>query len=195
VPLFDIPVVMPYRLRDERDGALFSVQVNAVASNEASAVAATQVLVRSLGLLKHRGRTVEVLPERVKIGAMGRQIEGPYAYVLTHGSLIHHLDFPSRIDSQSGEVMGDAFTGLDPALLLGVVMDCNPLTYINTSGLASIAAHAKRIHLRLFRVSDPVRRVFQIVGLVQLLRIFPDLRSALDDLHTPQPAIPASRAD
>jgi len=186
VPLFDIPIVMPYRLRDERDGALYSVQVNAVASNEASAVAAAQALVRSLAGLKHRGRAIEALPERVKVGAIGRQIEGPYAYVLTHGNLIHHLDFPSRIDSQSGEVMGNAFAGLDPNLLLGVVMDCNPLTYINTSGLASIAAHAKRIQLRLFRVSDPVRRVFQIVGLVQLLRIFPDLRSALDDLGTPQ---------
>jgi anti-anti-sigma regulatory factor len=177
---------MPYRLRDERDGALFSVQVNAVASNEASAVAAAQALVRSLAGLKHRGRAIEALPERVKVGAIGRQVEGPYAYVLTHGNLIHHLDFPSRIDSQSGEVMGNAFAGLDPNLLLGVVMDCNPLTYINTSGLASIAAHAKRIQLRLFRVSDPVRRVFQIVGLVQLLRIFPDLRSALEDLGKPQ---------
>ncbi len=191
MPLFDIPVVMPYRLREERDGALFSVQVNAVASNEASAVAASQALVRSLGGLKHRGRTIETLPERAKIGAVGRQIDGPYAYVLTHGNLIHHLDFPPRIDSQSGEVMGDAFAGLDPNLLLGVVMDCNPLTYINTSGLASIAAHAKRIQLRLFRVSDPVRRVFQIVGLVQMLRIFPDLRTALDDLGTPLPTAPA----
>jgi anti-anti-sigma regulatory factor len=182
---------MPYRVRDERDGALFSIQVNAVASNEASAVAATQALVRSLGGLRHRGHQIEVLPERVKVGAIGRQIEGPYAYVLTNGNLIHHLDFPSRIDSQSGEVMGNAFAGLDPSLLLGVVMDCNPLTYINTSGLASIAAHAKRIHLRLFRVSEPVRRVFQIVGLVQLLRIFPDLRSALEDLNTPPQAVPA----
>jgi hypothetical protein len=33
--------------------------------------------------------------------------------------------------------------------------------------------------------------VFQIVGLVQLLRIFPDLRTALDDLNTAQPVIPA----
>ena len=191
MPLFDIPVVMPYRLRDTRDGALFSVQVNAVASTEAAAVAAAQALVRTQATLKHRGHEIEMLPERAKLGSPGRQVEGPYAYVMTHGNLIHHLDFPARIDSQSGEVMGNAFTGLDPTLLLGVVMDCHPLTYINTSGLASIAAHAKRIHLRLFRVSEPVRRVFQIVGLVQLLRIFPDLRSALQDLTTAQP-VPTS---
>lgn len=176
---------MPYRLRDASDGVLYSVQVNAVASNEASALAAAQALVRSLGAMRHRGHQIEAVPERAKLGSVGRQIEGPYAYVLTNGNLIHHLDFPARIDSQSGEVMGNAFAGLDPQLLLGVVMDCNPLTYINTSGLASIAAHAKRIQLRLFRVSEPVRRVFQIVGLEQLLRIFPDLRSALDDLVVP----------
>ncbi len=183
---------MPYRLRDDRDQALFSIQVNAVASSETSAVAAAQALIRCLAALKHRGQPIEVLPDRAKVGAVGRQIEGPYAYVLTHGNLIHHLDFPARIDSQSGEVMGNAFAGLDPNLLLGVVMDCNPLTYINTSGLASIAAHAKRIQLRLFRVSEPVRRVFQIVGLVQMLRIFPDLRTALDDLNNSAVPVPAT---
>jgi anti-anti-sigma regulatory factor len=175
---------MPYRLSTRRDGALFSVQVNAVASSETAAVAAAQVLVRTHAGVKHPGQAIELLPERAKLGSLGRVVDGPYAYVLTHGTVIHHLDFPPRIDSQSGEVMGNAFAGLDPALLLGVVMDCNPLTYINTSGLASIAAHARRIQLRLFRVSDPVRRVFQIVGLVQMLRIFPDLTSALDDLVT-----------
>jgi anti-anti-sigma regulatory factor len=186
---------MPYRLSDDRDHALYSIQVNAVASNEASAIAAAQALIRCLAQLKHPGQPVEVLPARAKVGALGRQIEGPYAYVLTHGNLIHHLDFPARIDSQSGEVMGNAFAGLDPNLLLGVVMDCNPLTYINTSGLASIAAHAKRIHLRLFRVSEPVRRVFQIVGLEKMLRIHPDLRLALDDLKTamvPTPSAPSA---
>jgi anti-anti-sigma regulatory factor len=69
-------------------------------------------------------------------------------------------------------------------------MDCHPLTYINTSGLASIAAHAKRIQLRLFRISDPVRRVLEIVGLHQMLKIFPDLKSALNDLTASQPVDP-----
>ncbi len=190
MPLFDIPVVMPYRLSDDRSAALFSVQVNTVASNEIAAVSAAKALVRTLGMLRHRGQAIEAQVERAKIGPIGRQIDGPYAYVLTHGNLIHHLDFPPRIDSQSGEVMGNAFAGLDPSLLLGVVMDCHPLTYINTSGLASIAAHAKRIQLRLFRISEPVNRVLQIVGLVQMLRIFPDLRSALEDLSLAPADVP-----
>lgn len=188
--LFEIPVVMPYRLRDDPDGTFCAVQVNTVASTEAAAVSSAQALVHNLAGLKHRGHVVETLPERIRVGSIGRPIEGPYAYVLTHGRLIDRIDFPARIDNHCGEAMGDAFAGLDPTVLLGVVMDCNPLTYINTSGLASIAAHAERIHLRLFRVSDAVRRVFQIVGLVQLLRIFPDLRSALEDLVVPQAAMP-----
>lgn len=190
MPLFDIPVVMPYRLRDDRSAAFFSVQVNTVASNEAAAIAAAKILVHALGSLRHQGKDIDVHVERAKIGSVGRQIDGPYAYILTHGNLIHHLDFPARIDSQSGEVMGNAFAGLDPSLLLGVVMDCYPLTYINSSGLASIAAHAKRIHLRLFRISEPIRRVLEIVGLFQMLKIFPDLKSALSDLSTPQPVDP-----
>jgi anti-anti-sigma regulatory factor len=190
MPLFDIPVVMPYRLRDDRNAALFSVQVNTVASNEAAAISAAKLLVHTLGSLRHHGKDIDVQVERAKVGPVGRQIDGPYAYILTHGNLIHHLDFPARIDSQSGEVMGNAFAGLDPNLLLGVVMDCHPLTYINTSGLASIAAHAKRIQLRLFRISDPVRRVLEIVGLHQMLKIFPDLKSALNDLTASQPVDP-----
>jgi anti-anti-sigma factor len=182
MPLFDIPVVVSYRLEDDRSGALFAVQVRTVASGEPAALAIAQVLTQALAALRHPGRRVELLNDRSKVGAVGQVIDGPYAYVLTHGNHIHHLTFPSRVDSQSGEVMGNAFAGLDPKTLYGVVMDCHPLSYINTAGLASIAAHAKRVRLRLFRISDPVRKVFEIVGLLQLLRIHPTLQAALNDL-------------
>lgn len=192
--LSTIPVEMPYRLSDDRTGTLFPVRVDAIAHDAAAAVAAAQALIRSLAAVRHRGRAIETIPERLRIGAVGSEVEGPYAYVLEQGDHIRHLAFPARLDNRSGEVMGDAFAGLDPTQLLGVVMDCNPLAYINTSGLASIAAHAKRIRLRLFRVSESVRRVFQIVGLTEMLRIFPDLRSALDDLALNSPTNPASSA-
>jgi anti-anti-sigma regulatory factor len=182
MPLLEFPVAIPYRLLDDRDGVHFLVQVRAIASGEPAAIATAQVLVKALASLHHRGKAVEVLIERTKVGAPGGQVDGPYVYVLTHGNHIHHLAFPPRIDSQSGEVMGNAFAGLDPKTLHGVVMDCHPLVYINTAGLASIAAHAKRLHLRLFRVSDPVRRVFEIVGLMQLLHVHSTLQSALDHL-------------
>jgi anti-anti-sigma factor len=123
-----------------------------------------------------------VLADRAKIGQVRQQIDGPYAYVLTQGNRIHHLTFPARIDSQSGESMGNTFAGIDPKTLNAVLMDCHALTYINTAGLASIAAHAKRLHLRLFRISEPVRKVFEIVGLLQMLRVHGTLQSALDSL-------------
>lgn len=189
MPSFAIPVVLPYRLRNDPKGVLVPVQVDTVASTTTAAVATAQALVHRHASLRHRSDPIEILPELVRIGTIGRMIDGPYAYVLMHGHHIRHLDFPARIDNRSGGVMGDAFAGLDPNQLLGVVMDCNPLAYINTTGLASIAAHARRIRLRLFRVPEPVRRVFEIVGLAQLLRIFPDLRSALDDLETILPPL------
>lgn len=189
MPLHDIPVVIPYRLGGDQSGALFPLQIHTVASNEAAALATAKLLSSTVASIRHPGRTLEIVSERAKCGQPARQVDGPYAYVLPIGNHIHHLDFPARIDSQSGEVMGDAFAGLDPTTLHGVVMDCHALTYINTAGLASIAGHAKRLHLRLFRVSEPVRRVFEIVGLTQLLRILPTLQAALDDLG----ADPAAR--
>jgi anti-anti-sigma factor len=65
-------------------------------------------------------------------------------------------------------------------------MDCHNLAYINTSGLANLAAHAKRIHLQLFRVSESVRRVFEIVGLLHLLKIHPTMQLALEQLSHDQ---------
>jgi anti-anti-sigma regulatory factor len=182
MPLHDIPVVVPYRLNDDRNGVLYPLQIHTVASSDAVALATAKVLAQTVASIRHPGRPIQVVGERAKSGQPARQVDGPYAYVLTTGNHIHHLDFPARIDSQSGEVMGDAFAGLDPGTLHGVVMDCHAMTYINTAGLASIAGHAKRLHLRLFRVSEPVRRVFEIVGLTTLLRILPTLQAALGDL-------------
>jgi anti-anti-sigma regulatory factor len=133
-----------------------------------------------------------VLADRAKTGQPRQQIDGPYAYVLTQGNRIHQLTFPARIDSQSGESMGNAFAGIDPKTLYAVLMDCHALTYINTAGLASIAAHAKRLHLRLFRISEPVRKVFEIVGLLQMLRVHTSLQAALDPGQRAR--VPTSRA-
>ena len=38
-------------------------------------------------------------------------------------------------------------------------------SYINSTGLAAFAAHAGRLNMRLFRVSDPIAKVFEITGL------------------------------
>jgi anti-anti-sigma regulatory factor len=182
MPLHEFPVVVPYRLRDESDGVMYSIQVHAVASADKAAVAIATLLVQGLAQIRHPGRAIEAVTDRIKIGPPRQQIDGPYAYVLTQGNRIHQLTFPARIDSQSGESMGNAFAGIDPKTLYAVLLDCHALTYINTAGLASIAAHAKRLHLRLFRISDPVRKVFEIVGLLQMLRVHTSLQAALEDL-------------
>ena len=186
MPLHDFPVIMPYRLSSATDESLYSLQIHTVVSTEAAAIATAKVLASAVASLRHPQQAFELMADRAKIGSSGRQIEGPYAYVLTKGNHLFHLDFPARIDTQAGDIMGNSFAGLDPTSLLGVVMDCHSLAYINTSGLANLAAHAKRIHLQLFRVSEPVRRVFEIVGLLHLINIHPTMQLALEQLSYDQ---------
>jgi anti-anti-sigma regulatory factor len=188
MPLYDVPVVLPYRLRDDPDGALYSIQVRTIASNAKVALSISQALVQTLATLRHPDRAIEVLSDRAKIGVIGQQIDGPYAYVINRGSHIHSLQFPARIDSHSGEIMGNAFAGIDTTTLYCVLMDCYQLSYINTAGLASIAGHTKRLRLRLFRLSDPLRKVLEIVGLMRVLNVHPTLSSALADLIAEQTA-------
>lgn len=180
MPLFDIPVVMPYRIDGDATGALYPIQVRAVASAVPAALATTMVLVQAMGRLHHPGRTVVVERERAKVGTVGRQIEGLYAYVFTRGSFIHHLAFPSRIDSQAGEQLAESLSAFTGTEIFGLVMDCAPLVYINTIGLTALSANTR--HLHLFRVPPPIARVFEIVGLDRMVRIQPNLTRALEGM-------------
>jgi anti-anti-sigma regulatory factor len=178
VPLHDFPVIMPYRAANQPDDILRPLQIQTVASEPRAALAAAQVIANALAALQSpSGATI--VNDSVKVGQSGRVIDGPYAYILTKSNRVLHYSFPARIDSEAGEAMGNFFAGLDVTNLFGVIMDCHLLTYINTSGLASLAAHAGRTRLQLFRVSEPVRRVFEIVGLVHLLKIHNSLSDAV----------------
>jgi anti-anti-sigma regulatory factor len=182
VPLHDFSVIMPYRTAHQPDEILRPLHIQAVASTPRAALATAEMIGATLAALQSPSG-VTMAQESTKVGQSGRVIDGPYAYILTKGNRVLHYDFPARIDSEAGEAMGNLFTGLDVTNLFGVVMDCHTLTYINTSGLASLAAHARRTRLQLFRVSEPVRRVFEIVGLIHLLKIHASLADALAGLE------------
>jgi anti-anti-sigma regulatory factor len=188
VPLHDFSVVMPYRAANQPDDILRSLHIQAVASAPPAALATAHIIAQTLAHLQSpSGATL--LQDSAKVGTSGRVIDGPYAYVLSKNNRVLHYDFPPRIDSEAGEAMGNFFAGLDITQLFGVVMDCHLLTYINTSGLASLAAHAGRTHLQLFRVSEPVRRVFEIVGLIHMLKIHTSLPEALQQLQQAQKSL------
>jgi anti-anti-sigma factor len=182
MPQFDIPIVIPYRLDGEAETALYSVQVKTISSSAPEAMVSAQVLTRALAALRHPDRKAILLPDRAKAGVVGPQLNGPFAYVLTRGPHIRHLSFPARIDNQLGEVIGKAFSNLEPETLYGVVIDCGELIYINSSGLASIASHLKRLRLRLFNVSPTIYNIFELVGLSHILPIHPDLATCLNGL-------------
>jgi anti-anti-sigma regulatory factor len=186
MPLFDIPVVIPYRLEGDEGGTLHPVQVRTVASGGPAALAAAEVLAMAMGQLRFPDRTIQVLRDRAKMGPIGRQINGPYAYIFTRGSLIHHIAFPARIDSQAGEFLDKTLASIGDDSAFGLVMDCAPLTFINSIGLTALSNHARNIHL--FRVPASVAKVFEIVGLDRILRIHSGLQTALDALVHDRPA-------
>jgi anti-anti-sigma factor len=181
MPLYAIPVVVPYRLDNDPDGATYTVAVEAIATQASAAQAVAQVLVRAMAQFKHRRQTAHVVTDRVQVGAPGPQIDGPYAYVFTSGNRIGHLAFPQRIDGERGHEVNQMLEGLDQTVL-GVLVDGIHLTYINSLGLAAFAHHASRLNLRMFRVSDPIAKVIEVTGLTRLIPLYPDLASALGEL-------------
>ncbi|MBA3939380.1 MAG: STAS domain-containing protein [Planctomycetes bacterium] len=182
MPLYEIPVVIPYRLDRDPSAALYGLQVNTIASKAVAAIAVAQMLAQALARLHHPGRTSTVLIERAKAGATGRMIDGPYAYVMGHGNHIHHLAFPRRIDHHGRNPLGEAFDGLDPAKLHGLVLDCANMQYINSTGLAALAAHSDRLRIHLFRIGEPLRKVFDLVGLTHLMQFHDSMQLALEAL-------------
>lgn len=189
MPLFDIPVVIPYRLDDDDSGALYPVQVHAVASGTPAALATSEVLANTMGRLRHPGHGIVVEKDRAKVGTVGKQVEGPYAYIFTRGSFVHHLAFPARIDSQAGEQLTESLSAFSSKDIYGLVMDCAPMVYINTIGLTALSAHAE--HLHLFRLPTAITKVFEIVGLDRMVHLHAGLTKALDGLVAGQPTPPA----
>lgn len=181
MPLLTIPVTIPYRIADDQAGIMYPVQVDAVATKPRAALATAFVLIQAFAKLQHPGKQIQMMPERSQIGGLGAPVPGPYAYVLGTGHLIPHLPLPSRFEAASSMTLEQTLKGL-PDGLKGVVVDCAPLQYINSQSMAALAAHAGRLHLRLFRVPDHINKVLTMVGLDRIVRCTPTLQAALTDL-------------
>lgn len=182
MPLHRIPVTVPYTLVGDPEAALFTVQVDAVATAPTGAIATAQVLVEALARMRHPGRGAKVVSDRIRVGPQGSAVGGLYAYVLSNGYHIPHLDFPARIDQAAAEQLADALTGIDTRNLYGVIADAVYLQYLSSMGVAALAANAPRVRLRLLRPPEMVVKVFDLVGLRKLIPCFPDLPKACDDL-------------
>ena len=195
MPLATYPVSVVYRLTDDPDQAPHSLGVQAVATADKSAMAVAVVLVRTLARLRHPGRTAEVLLDRLKAGAPGAVVDGLYAYVLSRHGHVNHLVFPGRIEQDLGQAVSDTLRGLDEQQTFGVLADAVYLSYINSMGLASLAAHAQRLNMHVFRAQPAIAKVVAMTGLSTLVTMHPDLNSALAALEaTAQSRLPPWRS-
>lgn len=179
MPLYSIPVAVAYQIEDDPQGIPYGIGIQSVGTSQQAAQAISLVLTKALFTMRHPGKQVKILLDRLKIGQLGPQVDGPYAYVFTRGNHINQLVFPARIDQDRGTHLEEALAGLDADTTLGVLVDCIHLAYINSTGLAAFAAHAGRLNMRLFRVSDPIAKVFEITGLTRTVPAYQDLPSAL----------------
>ncbi len=182
MPLHKIPVTVPYTLIGDATASLFTVQIDTVATSPTGAIATAQVLVEALARMRHPGQGSKVASDRVRVGAIGAQVSGLYAYVLTNSFHIAHLEFPARLEQAGAQQLADTFAGIDQRNLYGVLADCVYLSYISSMGLAAMASNAQRVRLRLIRPSDSVLKVLDMVGLRKMVPCFPDLPKASDDL-------------
>jgi len=182
MPLHKIPVTVPYTLVGDPTASLFTIQVDTVATSATGAIATAQVLVEALARMRHPGQGAKVVSDRVRVGAIGAQVSGLYAYVLTNSFHIAHLDFPARLEQDAAQQLADTFTGIDQRNLYGLIADCVYLSYISSMGVAALASNAQRVRLRLIRPTPGLLKVLEMVGLTRMVPSFPDLPKACDDL-------------
>jgi anti-anti-sigma factor len=182
MPLHKFSVTVPYALIGDPTAALFTIHVDAVATSPTGAIATSQVLVEALARMRHPGQGAKVLSERVRVGSIGTQVVGMYAYVLTNSFRISHLDFPARLEQEGAQQLADTLAGLDQRNLYGILADCVYLSYISSMGIAALASNAQRVRLRLIRPNAGVLKVLEMVGLLRMIPCFPDLPRASDDL-------------
>jgi anti-anti-sigma factor len=182
MPLHKIPVTVPYTLVGDANASLFTVQVDAVATSPTGAIATAQVLVEALARMRHPGQGAKVATDRIRVGALGAQVNGLYLYILANSYHINHLDFPARLEQAAAQQVSDSLTGIDQRNIYGVIADCVYLNYISSMGLAALASNAQRVRLRLLRPNAGIIKVLEMVGLQRMVPVFPDLPKACDDL-------------
>ena len=169
-----VPVAVPVRFADASTPEEVHLEVVAGTGDEAAEIG--RLIVERW--LAARDPERPALAGSARAGTPLRAIAGPHAYVLGREA-VTVLEFPPRFDSDNGERLGEALAALAPEAVLGLILDCDALTYINTVGLTGIAAHLKRLSIHLVAVPTGIARVFDIVGMTRFLDIHETLEQAL----------------
>lgn len=182
MPLYSIPVALPYRTDLDAGAPIYNVQIETVASSREAALSTAKALCKLTSYIRFGEPARDMLTERALVGEVQNQVVGPYCYIITKCQRIPHLSFPPRLDKDASATMIESFKGLQAKMVDGILMDCAPLTYIDSSSMSALASCSKTHNLQLFRVLDPIMKIMTIVGLNKILPIHADINSAMDAL-------------
>lgn len=188
MPLYSIPVVLPYRVHSDEHAPVYSLHVDTVASDKKVALNTAKALAKAMSMLRYGELPCEIMTERAMVGSPQGQVIGPYIYVFTKSQRIPHLCFPPRLDGDSAHTITGSLEGLEPQLINGLIMDCAPMTSIDSSSMGILAKYAGPKNMHLFRVPEPIMKILTLVGLHTVLPIHSDIGSALDAMIQTQQA-------
>ena len=182
MPLYSIPIMLPYRMEAHANAPVYSLQVEAVASSAAAGLSTAKALCKLIAFMRFGEAPREILSERAMVGALRNQVIGPYIYVITKSQRIPHLSFPPRLDHEASQNLLESIKGLDKRFVDGLLMDCAPLTYLDSSSMSALNSCAQSMNFQMFRVSEPIMKILTLVGLHKVLPIHHDITTAMDAL-------------
>lgn len=97
----------------------------------------------------------------------------------------HHILFLNgEVDASNSVILDEAITKLVTDGSSSILVDGTGLEYISSAGLGVFMSYLedfqeKEIDLKIYSLSDRVFEVFKILGLDQLMQIYPDKKTAL----------------
>lgn len=94
------------------------------------------------------------------------------------------VEVDGRIDTVTAEAFNSGLNELTGDYAANLVIDCSKLNYISSSGLRVFLISQKRVNaaggsLRLCNLQPSIREIFDISGFSNILKIYPDLQSAV----------------
>jgi anti-sigma B factor antagonist len=96
----------------------------------------------------------------------------------------HILILEGEVDASNSVILDESIQKLIADGSLAILIDCKELAYISSAGLGVFMSYLedfqeKDIDFKIFGLSEKVFEVFKILGLHQLMAIFPDKETAL----------------
>ncbi len=173
-------VFLPFKVDVSNMAPVYSLQVDAVASNARNALATAQVLLRAVAPLRCGGPASKVLFDRATVSDPGPRVVGPYAYLITKGLRVTQVACPARIEGDNCQQFEDILKSLKSDVVDAIYLDLAPVQFIASTGLAVLLDQSRRIPLHICRVPTNVNKVLQITGIDKHLRLYADLKQAVE---------------